>query len=162
MSGMGTAPASDAEREIAATRLFDAPRELVFRAFTERGHIEQWWGPTGFTTTTYSHDARPGGVWRFVMHGPDGRDYQNRITFIEIVPPERLVYRHGGDKDVEPVSFEVRITFSDEGGKTRMHWRMIFPSKNARDYTVRTYGAEEGLRQTLARLEEFVARPQRA
>ncbi len=73
------------------------------------------------------------------------------------MPPERLVYRHGGDKDVEPVSFEVAITLEDAGGKTRMRWRMLFPSKNAKDYTVRTYGAEEGLAQTLARLQAHLA-----
>ena len=150
------------DREITATRLFDAPRELVWKAFTELEHVEKWWGPDGFTTTTYAREVRPGGVWRFVMHGPDGRDYQNKITYVQVVPPERLVYRHGGDKDVEPVSFEVSVTFEDEGGKTRMHWRMLFPSKNAKDYTVRTYGAEDGLRQTLGRLEAYIANAKRA
>ena len=89
------------DREIIATRIFNAPRSLVFEMWTDQKHIEQWWGPTGFTTTTYRHEVKPGGVWRFVMHGPDGRDYQNKITFVEVVAPERLVYRHGGDKDVE-------------------------------------------------------------
>ena len=62
------------DREIVATRIFDAPRELVWKVWTEQEHIGQWWGPKGFTTTTYSMDVRPGGVWRFVMHGPDGRE----------------------------------------------------------------------------------------
>ena len=70
-------------------------------------------GPDGFTTTTHSHDFRPGGVWRFVMHGPDGRDYQNRITFDGIVSPERIVYHHGGGDDVEPVQFTQTVTFQD-------------------------------------------------
>src|SRR5579884_4127269 len=87
-------------RIIVGMREFDAPRALVFSAWTDPKHLAQWWGPNGFTTTTSSFDMRPGGVWRFVMHGPDGRDYQNRITFEEIVPPERLVYRHGGGDDV--------------------------------------------------------------
>jgi len=155
-------PAGNSEREITATRMLDAPRELVFRAFTELGHLEKWWGPDGFTTTTFAHDVRPGGVWRFVMHGPDGRDYHNKITFVEVVPLERLVYRHGGDKDVEPVSFEVTVTFEDVGGRTRLDWRMLFPSKSAKDRTVKTYGAEEGLRQTLGRMEAYVAALRRA
>ena len=92
-------------RSIIGSRVFDAPRELVFAAFTDPKHLAQWWGPNGFTTTTHSFDFRPGGVWRFVMHGPDGRDYQNRVTYDEIVPPERIVYRHGGGEDVEPVQF---------------------------------------------------------
>jgi uncharacterized protein YndB with AHSA1/START domain len=69
-----------ADRQIVTTRVLDAPRELVFKMWTDPEHIVQWWGPKGFTTTTYSMDVRPGGVWRFVMHGPDGTDYQNKIT----------------------------------------------------------------------------------
>jgi uncharacterized protein YndB with AHSA1/START domain len=83
-------------RVMIGTREFDAPRDLVYAVFTDPKHLAQWWGPNGFTTTTLSFDMRPGGVWRFVMHGPDGRDYQNRITYEEVVPPQRLVYRHGG------------------------------------------------------------------
>ena len=96
-------------RSIIGSRLFDAPRDLVFSAFTDPAHLAQWWGPNGFTTTTYSFEFRPGGVWRFVMLGPDGRDYQNRITYEEIVRPERIVYRHGGGEDVEPVQFSSEL-----------------------------------------------------
>ena len=80
-------------RSIVGTREYDAPRDLVFSAFTDPNHLAQWWGPNGFKTTTLSFDMRPGGVWRFVMHGPDGRDYQNRITYLEVVKPQRLVYK---------------------------------------------------------------------
>ncbi len=83
---------SDA-RSIVGTRVFDAPRDLVFAAFTDPKHLAQWWGPDGFTTTTSAFEFRVGGTWRFVMHGPDGRDYQNRVTYDEIVPGERIVYR---------------------------------------------------------------------
>jgi len=86
-------------RSIVGTRVFDAPRELVFAAFTDPTHLAQWWGPDGFTTTTSRFEFRKGGVWRFVMHGPDGRDYQNLITFDEIIAPERIAYRHGGADD---------------------------------------------------------------
>src|SRR5262245_61006115 len=79
-------------RAMVGMREFDAPRELVWTAWTDPKHLSQWWGPDGFTTTTSAFDMRPGGVWRFVMHGPDGRDYENRVTFDEIVKPERLVY----------------------------------------------------------------------
>jgi len=84
-----------ADREIVITRELDAPRELVFEAFTDPKHIAQWWGPTGFTNTIRSMDVRPGGVLRFVMHGPDGVDYVNEIRYIEITTPPRLVHRHG-------------------------------------------------------------------
>lgn len=149
------------DREIVAVRIFDAPRNLVWKVWTEPEHIAKWWGPKGFTTTTYSMDVRPGGVWRFVMHGPD-RDYQNKITYIEVVKPERLVYKHGGtgdneDREVEPVNFQVTVIFAEQGGKTRVDMRMVFPSANARDYVIKTYGAVEGMNQTLARLEEYLA-----
>src|SRR5215469_11779411 len=77
-----------AARSIVTTRIIDAPRTLVFEAWTDPKHLAQWWGPNGFSTTTSSFDMRPGGVWRFVMHGPDGRDYQNHVTFEEVVKPE--------------------------------------------------------------------------
>ena len=102
-------------RSIIGTRVFDAPRDLVFSAWTDPKHLAQWWGPNGFSTTTHSFEFRPGGVWRSVMHEPDGRDYQNRITFDEIVAPERIVYRHGDGDDVEPVQFIQTVIFEDLG-----------------------------------------------
>ena len=85
-----TSAAGAAAREIVAARVFDAPRELVFDAWTDPEHVAQWWGPNGFTNTIHEMDVRPGGVWRFVMHGPDGVDYNNKIVYIEVVKPERL------------------------------------------------------------------------
>jgi uncharacterized protein YndB with AHSA1/START domain len=145
-------------RSIIGIREFDAPRELVFSAWTDSRHLAQWWGPNGFTTTTSSFDFRPGGVWRFIMHGPDGRDYQNRVTFEEIVPPQRIVYRHGGGDDVEPVQFRQTVLFEDLGGRrTRIVWRGDFPSAAERDRVIKEYGADKGLTQTMARLADYVA-----
>jgi uncharacterized protein YndB with AHSA1/START domain len=144
-------------RSIIGTRVFDAPRELVFSAFTDPKHLAQWWGPDGFTLTTHSHDFRPGGVWRFVMHGPDGRDYQNRVIYDEIVPPERIVYRHGGGDDVEPAQFNTTITFEKLGTKTRIIWHGRFPTAEERARVIKEYGADKGLEQTMARLAEHVA-----
>jgi uncharacterized protein YndB with AHSA1/START domain len=143
---------------IIGTRVLAAPRALVFSVWTDAKHLAQWWGPNGFTTTTHSFEFRPGGVWRFVMHGPDGRDYQNRITFDEIVPPERIVYRHGGGEDVEPVKFTQTVTFEDLGNnQTRIVWHGKFPSAAERDRVIKEYGADKGLAQTMARLAEHVA-----
>jgi len=144
-------------RSIIGMREFDAPRDLVFAAFTDPKHLAQWWGPNGFTTTTHSFDFRPGGVWRFVMHGPDGRDYQNRVTFEEILPPERIVYRHGDGEDVEPVQFRQTVILEEIGGRTRMTWRGDFPSAAERDRVIKEYGAASGLMQTMARLDEYVS-----
>jgi uncharacterized protein YndB with AHSA1/START domain len=142
---------------IIGSREFDAPRDLVFAAFTDPKHLAQWWGPDGFTTTTSAFEFRVGGTWRFVMHGPDGRDYQNRVTYDEIVPGERIVYRHGGGDDVEPVRFKTTVTFEDLGGKTRITWRGQFPSAEERARVIKDYGADKGLAETMARLAEFVA-----
>jgi len=148
----------EAARSIITTRIYDAPRELVFAAWSDPDRIAQWWGPNGFTTTTSEFDMRPGGVWRFVMHGPDGRDYQNRVTYEEIVPPERLVYSHGGgEEDLEPVHFRNTVTFEDLGGRTRLTMRAVFPSAAERDHVAEEYGAVEGGKQTLARLAEYLA-----
>jgi len=144
-------------RAIVGMREFDAPRALVFSAWTDPKHLAQWWGPFGFTTTTFSFDFRPGDVWRFVMHGPDDRDYQNRVTFEEIVPPQRIVYRHGGGDDVEPVQFRQTVIFEDLGGRTRITWRGEFPSAAERDRVIKEYGADKGLAETLTRLRDYVA-----
>ena len=149
--------------EMILTRVFDASHELMWKLWTEPEHIGEWWGPNGFTTTTHKMEVKAGGVWRFVMHGPDGRDYQNKITFTEVVKPERLVYKHGGtgdkeDRDLEPVSFHVTVTFAEEGGKTRLDMRSVFPSAKARDFVVKNYGAVEGMHQTLGRLDEYLTK----
>lgn len=143
-------------RTIVTTRVIEAPRELVFDAFSDPAHLARWWGPNGFSTTTSRFDFKPGGEWRFVMHGPDGRDYQNRITFDEIVRPERIAYRHGGGDDAEPIHFQNVITFEDLGGRTRITMNALFPSKEARDFVIRDHQADEGGRQTLGRLAQFV------
>jgi uncharacterized protein YndB with AHSA1/START domain len=139
------------------SRVIDAPRELVWSVWTDPKHLASWWGPDGFRTTTSAFAFKPGGVWRFVMHGPDGRDYENRITFDEIVKPERLRYHHGGGDDVEPVQFRTTVTFDDLGGRTRVTLRGEFPSAEERARVIREYGADKGLVQTLARLAEYVA-----
>src|ERR1700722_1763931 len=98
------------DREIVITRLFDAPRDLVFDTFTDPKHVPSWWGPKGFTTTVHEMDVRPGGIWRLTMRGPDGVDRNNKITFIEVVKPDRLVYKHEPEHGSEPVSFGVTAT----------------------------------------------------
>jgi uncharacterized protein YndB with AHSA1/START domain len=146
-----------ADREIVITRLFDAPRERVFAAWTDPEHLARWWGPEGFTTTTHEMDFRNGGVWRFTMRGPGGVDYPNRIVYDEIAAPERLVYFHGGGGEREGPDFEATVTFLAEGRKTRLIMRSVFPTAAARDHVVKEYKAVEGGNQTLGRLAEYLA-----
>jgi uncharacterized protein YndB with AHSA1/START domain len=152
----GTATTTGTEdREIVLTRVFDAPRELVFQAYTQPEHLAQWYGPDGFTITTYEHDCRTGGRWRFMMHGPDGRDWPNRMDFREVVRPERLVFDHGSDQDDDPNRFFVTITFDDEGGKTRLTSRMQFRTREEVEAKIK-FGAVELGQQTLRRLAEHL------
>jgi uncharacterized protein YndB with AHSA1/START domain len=150
--------ATTPEREIVITRTLDAPRELVFAVWTDPRHVASWWGPNGFTTTIQDMNVTPGGVWRLVMRGPDGRDYKNKIVFIEVVKPERLVYRHSGEDGTEPVQFQTTVTFAARGGKTDLTLRLVFETNEARDHVIKTYGAVEGGKQTIGRLADYLAK----
>jgi uncharacterized protein YndB with AHSA1/START domain len=150
-----TNASSTADREIVTTRLIDAPPALVFEAWTDQRHVGHWFGPDGFVTTTASMDVRPGGRWRFTMRGPDGKLWPNVVTYEEIAPPSRLVYRHGDDEN--PDMFHVTATFDDRGGRTGLTLRCVFPTAAARDFVVRERGAVEGGQQTIARLAAYVA-----
>jgi len=143
------------DREIALTRLLDAPPELVWRVWTEPEHMAAWWGPNGFTTTVHEMDVRPGGVSRYTMHGPDGTDYPNRVRYREVVRPERLAYDHDDDGAGDH-AFQVTVTFEAVEGGTRVTNRMLFPTAEAREMTVK-FGAVELGHQTLARLAEYLA-----
>ncbi len=153
-------PARTADREILLTRSYDAPRALVFTAWTDSKHVAQWWGPNGFTTTISEMDVRPGGIWRLVMRGPDGTDYKNVIIFVEVVKPERLVYRHTGDEGSEPVRHQTTVTFAEDGGKTTVTLHMVLETADERDRVVKKYGAIEGGKQTLGRLAGYLAQLQ--
>ena len=144
-----------ADREIVISRVIDAPPELVFEAFTEVRHLSRWWGPTGFTTTTRAFEFRVGGVWDFVMHGPDGTDYQEWISWTEIAPAERIALRHGEFRG-DPNAFESVLTFVSDGEATRIEMHTVFPTKELRDEAVRKYHAIEGGQQTLDNLAAYV------
>lgn len=153
----GPAQSATADREIVISRVIDAPPELVFEAFTEVRHLSRWWGPNGFTTTTRSLEFRVGGEWDFVMHGPDGNDYPEWITWTEIVPAERIAMLHGESRD-DPNAFESELTFTPEGAATRIEMRTVFPTAALRQEAVDKYHAIEGGQQTLGNLAAYVTR----
>jgi len=145
------------DREIVISRVYDAPRELVWDALTTPEHVMNWWGPRGYTITTEKMDLRPGGEWIHVMHGPDGANYQNYSKFTEVVKPERIAYEHGGRREGGglEVHFLMSWTFEALGEKqTRLTLRQVHPTKEKRDLVVKEYGAEEGARQTMERLAD--------
>jgi uncharacterized protein YndB with AHSA1/START domain len=147
-----------ADREIVITRVVNAPRELVWEAWTDPKQVAQWWGPRGFTTTIEEMDVRVGGAWKHVMHGPDGTDYPNQSVFTEVVKPARIVFSHGGGKKgAKGVHFESTWTFETvEPSKTKVTIRMVFATAAERDRVVKEYGAVEGGEQTLGRLSEHL------
>ena len=142
------------ERELITKRVFNAPRELVFEAWTNSDHLRHWWGPQGFTLTVETFDFRPGGVWRYLMHGPDGTDFDNKITYHEIVRPERLVYSHGDDLDDE--QFRVTVTFAELGGKTEVTMRSVFNAPEELQFVIREFHADEGAKSTFERLAKHL------
>lgn len=147
---------TDAAREIVTSRQIHAPRELVWRVWTDPTHATKWWGPHGFRTTTSEHDLRNGGTWRFVMHGPDGIDYPNRVVFLDIEEPNYLNYKHVGEGDFAHILFEAVVTFESRHGGTFLTLRTTFPTAQERDYVVETHGAIEGAKNTLERFEAVV------
>jgi uncharacterized protein YndB with AHSA1/START domain len=148
--------ATTADREIVISRIIGAPRALVFEAFTEVRHLSRWWGPEGFTTTTRAFEFRVDGEWDFVMHAPDGTDYQEWIRWTEIAPPERIALLHGEHRG-DPNAFETVLTFAAEDAGTRIELRAVFRTKEQRDEAVEKYHAIEGGRQTLDNLDAYVS-----
>lgn len=146
------------DREIVLTRVLDAPRELVFEAWTKAEHLTAWFCPKGFTTTTRAIDVRVGGAWRFDMVAPDGTLWGNRIVFLQIEAPGLLVFDHGADKDEDPERFRVTLTFDPQSnGKTVMTLRQLHPTKALRDAKIR-FGAVEIGNGTMDNLAEHLRR----
>ena len=145
-----------AVNELVITRLLNAPRELVFEAWTTPDHIKHWWGPNGFTNTIHTMDVKKDGVWEFVMHGPDGTDYRNKSIFKEIVKPERIVFEH-----VTGPKFTTTITFEAQGNKTFLTWRMVFESEEHLRKVVKEFKADQGLKQNVEKLEAYLSEEKR-
>ena len=139
------------DRELVISRILNAPRELVWKVWTDPEHLTKWWGPNGFTNTTREMDVRPGGMWRHTMHGPDGTDYPNEAVFTEVVKPERLVYVHTAPK------FTATVIFEEQYSKTKLTMSMVFETAAVRDLVVKEHGALEGQKQTITRLEEHLS-----
>lgn len=140
------------DREIVLSRVIAAPRALVFRAWTELEHLSRWFGPDGISCVTHEADLREGGRWRFDMVAADGTVYPNRMVFLEVRAPERIVFDHGNDVDEDPDRFRVTITFDEQAnGKTVVTLRQLHPTA-ARRAAVMAFGAVEFGYQTLAKL----------
>lgn len=145
---------SEKTNDMIVVRIIKAQRSKVYDAFISDG-IEKWWGPDGFTTTTFKRDVRPGGSWIYIMHGPDGTDYNNRIDYIEFIPGELIKYEHGTGEQGVPYMFDSEITFRDVPEGTEVTLKATFRTVAMKEEAL-SYGAVEGGQQTLGRLEMFL------
>ena len=141
------------DREIEMTRLFDAPRQLVFDAFTNPAHVPHWFGPRGWSVPVCEIDLRPGGSWRYVLSGPDGEEMGMSGVYREITPPERIVTTESFD-DYPGESLNT-LTLTEEDGKTRYTVTVLYADKETRD-AVLASGMSEGAAETLERLAEHL------
>lgn len=111
--------------EIVSSRIFNAPRELVYTAWTDPAHLKNWWGPAGFTNTFFEFDLRPGGRWKFMMHGPDKGNYSNEVEFIKIEKPSLIYW-----KRISKPLFNVLATFEEvDSDKTKLVFKMLFDTE---------------------------------
>jgi len=145
--------ADEKERELVLQREVPFPRELVWKAMTDPEHVNQWWGPDGFRNEGVTMDFRVGGAWTFEMVGPDGTRYPNHSVFKEITPPSKLVFDHG---DGDRIWFEATVILQEAGRGTLITMRQLYPSAESRDEVVNKYGALEGAKQHLAKLEAYI------
>ena len=154
MAASASAAARPAERELVITRVFDAPRPLVFKAWTKPEHLVRWWGPQGFTTPSCTMDVRPGGAFRLCMRSPEGTDHWLRGVYREIVEPERLVCTWAWEDAEGKPGHETLLTvsFAEHGGKTKLTLHQaVFESVTARD------SHQGGWTECLDRLAEYLA-----
>jgi uncharacterized protein YndB with AHSA1/START domain len=147
------------KKQIVGTRVFDAPRELVFKVMTDPKLIPEWWGPRRLTTTVDQMDFRPGGVWRYVQRDAQGHEFAFNGVYREITPPERLVYTFEFE-EIRGHELLDTVTFEDYAGKTRMTEIMQFQSIEDLEGMVQS-GMEEGGIETNERLDELLAKIQK-
>lgn len=146
------------DREIVLGRVIDAPRSIVYSAWTDPDQIGEWFGPEGMVIETKEIDLKPGGVWRFDMVAPDGTRYSNRMVFLRMQAPAFIEVEHGSDQENDPGKFRMLVTFDEQSdGKTVLTLRQMHPSKERREWAI-GFGAVEYGGQTLAKLALHVAK----
>lgn len=140
-----------ADREIKISRLFNAPISLVWEVWTTPEHLKNWWGPVGFTNTIHLMDLVEEGEWNLTMHGPDGKDYKNKSVFKEVILHKKIVYDH-----VSVPHFLATIEFEARGQQTFIQWHMLFDSREQFIQVVKTFNAEQGLKENVDKLHHYL------
>lgn len=139
-------------RSLHIRRTLKAPIELVWEVWSKPEHIAQWWGPSGFTNTMQKMDFRDDGEWNFIMHGPDGKNYQNRSVFKEIVPMEKIVYEHFNPHFITTVLFETKEE------ETVIDWTVVLDTAEMLQTVIKAHNADKGLEQNLEKLALYLAK----
>ncbi|MBW4619006.1 MAG: SRPBCC domain-containing protein [Cyanosarcina radialis HA8281-LM2] len=165
MTASNSPTIQSSDREIVITRIFNAPRNLVFEVWTDPKHIAQWWGPEGFTTRVEEMDFRPGGKSRYVMIDSNGTEYPSKGVFREIVPPERIVTSDEFDEGFEEVfkgdlpsgAIELTASFEDLGDKTRLTLQILHSTAEDRRKH-EEMGVIDGWNSSFDCLDEYLAK----
>jgi len=142
-------------KELHIRKTLDAPIELVWEAWTNSKDIVNWWAPTDFTTTIHRMDLTEGGEWLMTLHGPDGKRYPNKSIFKEIIPLKKIVYKH-----FNPY-FIATVVFEPNDNKTLMEWTLLFETTELLEIVVKTFKADEGLKQNVEKLENYLLQKQK-
>ncbi len=138
------------KRSLSISRTFDASIEMVWQLLTTPEYIKEWWGPNGFTNTIEVMDVTIGGRWEFLMHGPDGTDFENAYIYREIIPLKRITIDH-----IKEPKFSITINLSNEGEKTRIEWINIFETIPSLQEAIRAFNVDQGLVQNIERFKHY-------
>ncbi len=141
-----------ANRELKISRVLNAPVELVWEVWTNAEHIKNWWGPNGFTNTIHKMDVTENGEWLLTMHAPDGTDYPNKSIFTEIVLHKKITFKH-----LNP-NFITTVEFESQGNQTLMNWSMLFDTVLEFEAVVKTFKADEGMKQNVEKLSNYLSK----
>ena len=133
-------------------KVFNAPIGLIWKVWTEPEHIENWWGPDGFTSTIHKMDLQDGGEWKLTLNGPDGTNYPNRSIFREIIPHKKIVFEHFNPH------FITTVLFKPKDEDTQLDWSMLFDTFEMGDIIIKAHKAREGLKQNVERLEKYISK----
>lgn len=136
-------------------RSLKAPVALVWEAWTQPEHIVHWWGPAGYTSTIHLMDFREDGEWKLTIHGPEGINYPNRSIFKRIIPLKKIVFEHFNPH------FTATVLFEPKGGETLLDWTMEFDTAEMHDIVVKAHKADEGQKQNIEKLEQYLQQQMR-
>ncbi|MCB9047311.1 MAG: SRPBCC domain-containing protein [Chitinophagales bacterium] len=143
------------DNQLFISRVIHAPRELVFKMWTDPEHMPKWWGPNGFTNTIHAMEHGTGGFCDYTMHDPDGKDWPNYQRYREVIPNEKIEYMHGSTVDDVEKGFHVVVNFEDIEGATRISMLMTFESAEDKQHKTEG-GAKNGLTQHMNNMEDYI------